>query len=53
MPEPCPCESCLIRKGMAQAFDMHIWGDDCPYQCVAYEAWSHRAGEEDKHENYT
>ena len=46
MAEPkCPCEVCLARKYMAIAFDMHVWGDDCPYVCKPYEEWSRRAGD--------
>lgn len=25
-----PCEKCQYRKAMAKAFDVHIWGEDCP-----------------------
>jgi hypothetical protein len=24
---------------MARAFDLHIWGDDCPYECEKYKRW--------------
>jgi len=38
--KPCPCETCEVRKGYARAFDMHIWGDDCPYVCEKFEEWN-------------
>lgn len=28
--KPHPCEKCQYRKAMAKAFDVHIWGEDCP-----------------------
>lgn len=45
--KPCPCEACLVRKYMAHAYDAHIWGEDCPYVCKQYDAWS-RVGEGEK-----
>lgn len=40
--EPCPCNDCVVRKRFAICFDMHFWGDDCPYECDAFEAWNRR-----------
>lgn len=48
--KPCPCKTCQLRQYFAHAFDMHFWGEDCPYQCDAYDNWNHRAGEDGKHE---
>ena len=45
-----PCENCVLRKGFAIAFDMHFWGEGCPYKCDEYDDWNRRAGEEGKHE---
>ena len=28
-----PCEKCKVRKGYARRFNIHFWGDDCPYEC--------------------
>lgn len=36
---PCPCKECLLRLRVARAFDIHFWGDDCPWECVDYEEW--------------
>ena len=27
------CKDCPRRKYYAKAFDMHFWGEDCPYVC--------------------
>lgn len=35
----CPCEKCDTRRTYAKCFDIHIWGDDCPYECEEYENW--------------
>ena len=43
--QKCPCEVCSARKYMAIAFDMHVWGDDCPYVCKLYEKWKRNAGD--------
>lgn len=40
--ERCPCEVCAARKYMAITFDMHVWGEDCPYVCRKYELWKRR-----------
>lgn len=40
--KPCPCGKCRTRAEFAQVFDMHIWGDDCPYECEEYENWAWR-----------
>ena len=49
-PKPCPCKDCVVRVRFAIGFDMHFWGDDCPYKCDTYETWKHHAGGKDKHE---
>jgi len=33
----CPCEICQYRIFLARAFDIHIWGDDCFYECECRE----------------
>lgn len=35
----CPCENCLERKVYAKTLDIHIYGEDCPYECKEYEHW--------------
>lgn len=45
-----PCENCDLRKGFAKAFDMHFWGEGCPYKCDEYDDWKCRAREDGKHE---
>jgi len=39
--KPCPCEACEIRKALANAFDIHIYGDDCWRICEEFEEWKH------------
>lgn len=34
-----PCIKCPERQLYARMFDMHISGDDCPYECKEYEEW--------------
>ena len=34
-----PCDECPTRKMYALTFDMHISGEDCPYECEEYEHW--------------
>ena len=34
-----PCKNCQTRKAYARAFDIHFWGEDCPYECEEYEHW--------------
>lgn len=34
-----PCDECQTRKMYARSFDMHIDGEDCPYECEEYEHW--------------
>lgn len=34
-----PCIKCSERKFYAQRFDIHISGEDCPYECEEYEKW--------------
>lgn len=34
-----PCIKCPERQLYARMFDMHISGDDCPYECEEYEKW--------------
>lgn len=29
-PKLYPCEKCQYRRVMAKAFDVHIWGEECP-----------------------
>lgn len=31
-----PCVNCPTRKTYARIFDVHISGEDCPYECEAY-----------------
>ena len=33
-----PCVKCPERKYYAR-FDLHISGEDCPYECEEYEKW--------------
>ena len=34
-----PCDECPTQKMYALTFDMHISGEDCPYECEEYEHW--------------
>ena len=34
-----PCDECPTRDMYARTFDMHISGEDCPYECEEYEHW--------------
>ena len=45
----CLCKTCQLRQCFARAFDMHFWGEDCPYQCDMYDDYRCRVGEEDDH----
>lgn len=40
-----PCDNCQTRKMYAHTFDMHIGGEDCPYECEEYEIWKTPNGE--------
>ena len=42
----CPCKDCQTRRFYATRFDMHIWGEDCPYICEEYEAWERKKEQE-------
>lgn len=44
-----PCKDCSIRKKLERRFDIHIWGEDCFYDCEKYEAYkaAQKAKEED------
>ena len=44
--KPCPCNDCPTRKTYAKLFDVHIWGEDCPYVCEKYDEWKRRANNE-------
>ena len=46
----CPCKLCQNRKFYASALDMHIWGEDCPYECEAFEKWKAKEKQEQEHE---
>lgn len=39
----CPCKECKARKTLAKMYDMHVWGEDCPYDCRRYGEWKNRA----------
>lgn len=47
---PCPCKRCQTRRFYASAFDMQIWGEDCPYECEAFEKWKAKEKQEQEHE---
>jgi len=40
--EPRPCVKCDTRRTYAKIFDIHIFGEDCPYICFAYDNWKQR-----------
>lgn len=42
----CPCKSCVIRNEYANVFDMHFWGEDCPWECDDYKTWNCYTGKE-------
>ena len=48
--KPNPCQRCQLRQYYAREYDMHFFGEDCPYRCDTYEEWNRRVGEEDKHD---
>lgn len=37
--KPCPCDECDTRRTYALMFDVHISGEDCPYECDKYERY--------------
>ena len=47
-PKMHPCKKCPIRRKFARAFDMHFWGEDCPWECAVYKAWIHCAGKDEQ-----
>ncbi len=34
-----PCKDCPTRKTYAKLFDIHISGEDCPYECEEWEQY--------------
>ena len=34
-----PCKNCPTRKMYARSFDLHFWGDDCPYECKKHKIY--------------
>lgn len=34
-----PCNYCSIQKTYAKDWDIHFFGEDCPYECERYEKW--------------
>ena len=34
-----PCKNCENRQWYAMKFDLHFWGEDCPYECEEYERY--------------
>ena len=46
----CPCKTCKRRQYFVRVFDMHFWGEDCPYQCDMYDTYKCHAEEGGKHE---
>jgi len=34
-----PCQDCPTRMMFARSFDIHFWGEDCPYYCEEWEHW--------------
>lgn len=43
----CPCEHCKTREFFAKRFDMHFYGEDCPYECEEYERWKEQHDDTD------
>lgn len=41
-----PCDNCDTRKAYARMFDMHFFGDDCPYQCDTFDKWKRQQEEQ-------
>ena len=46
----CPCESCHTRKTYARLFDIHFFGEDCPYVCEKYDKWKKEQTDEENHD---
>lgn len=42
-----PCQNCEARKMLAKRFDIHVFGEDCPYFCIQYEIYTGRWGKND------
>ena len=42
-----PCKKCWTRKWYARKFDIHFWGEDCPYECKEYKQYKKSPGIED------
>ena len=45
-----PCKYCPTRKTLAKIFDIHVWGEDCPYVCEEYDEW--KAAQKAKEEGH-
>lgn len=45
-----PCKTCKTRNLYARAFDMQIWGEDCPYECDEYKQWKAEQTEDWSHD---
>lgn len=45
-----PCVHCPTREMYARQFDMHFYGDDCPYFCKGYEIYKGTIKKEEKDE---
>lgn len=46
----CPCDKCDIRKWYARTFDMHIYGEDCFFECEEYDEYKRLENECGKQE---
>ena len=46
----CPCAKCDLRKWYARKFDMHIYGEDCFFECEEYDEYKRLKNECDKQE---
>lgn len=42
-----PCKDCPVRKAFAEAFDIHMSGEDCMYECEIYENFKKNRDEEE------
>ena len=41
-----PCETCDTRKWYARRFDIHIFSEDCFYECEEYNTYKKTIEEE-------
>ena len=48
-----PCKNCDIKEWYANRFDMHYYGDNCPYHCKPFDKYRQEKQNTDNRNNET